>query len=92
MKDNLPLKPHTNESGFLNLDRMSGSGTHWTAYYKKGKRIVYFDSFGDLQPPKELVRYLGNNIKYNEESYQTYDTFICGHLCLIFLYACYNRA
>lgn len=92
MKDCLPLQPHKNECGILNLDLNSGPGTHWTAYYKKGsKRIIYFDSFGDLQPPKELIHYLGSNIKYNKESYQTYNTFICGHLCLIFLYVCYNR-
>lgn len=92
MTDSLPLQPNKNECGILNLDSSSGNGTHWTAYFKKGsKRIIYFDSFGNLQPPKELVRYLGSNIKYNEESFQTYDTFICGHLCLIFLYACNNR-
>lgn len=92
MKDNLPLHPYKNECGILNLDLTSGPGTHWTAYFKKGsKNILYFDSFGDLQPPKELVRYLGGNIKYNKETYQTYNTYICGHLCLIFLFICNNR-
>lgn len=91
MKDGLPAKPFKNECGILNLDLTSGSGTHWTAYYKDGSNIVYFDSFGNLQPPRELVHYLGNSIKYNKESYQSYNTFICGHLCLVFLYVCYNR-
>lgn len=92
MKDDLPLQPYKNEFGILNLDLTSGSGTHWTAYYKRGsKTILYFDSFGDLQPPQELIHYLGSDIKYNKESYQSYNTFICGHLCLVFLYVCYNR-
>lgn len=92
MKDDLPSYPNKNECGILNLDLTSGAGTHWTAYYKKGiKEIVYFDSFGNLQPPRELIHYLGSNIKYNKESYQTYNTYTCGHLCLIFLYICNNR-
>jgi len=32
------------------------------AYAKRGNRAVYFDSFGNLQPPKEIVRYLGNDV------------------------------
>ena len=86
MRDSLPKKPFQTECGILNLDKSSGNGTHWTAYYKNHSNILYFDSFGNLQPPKELVDYLGSNIKFNYESYQTYDTFICGHLCLLFLY------
>lgn len=92
MRDSLPVKPFKKECGILNLDLTTGPGTHWTAYYKKGaKRIIYYDSFGNLQPPKELISYLGKNIKYNKESNQTYNSFICGHLCLIFLYVCCNR-
>lgn len=88
MLDSLPTtKPWKNECGIVNLDSSSGSGTHWVAYNKRGvNNIHYFDSFGDLQPPKEIINYLGTNIKYNYNSFQNYDTFICGHLCLEFLY------
>lgn len=90
MRDNLPKKPHRNECAIVNLDSEAGPGTHWVTYYKKGAAIFYFDGYGNLQPPKELVAYLGDNIRYNYESFQTYDTIICGHLCLIFLYNCWK--
>lgn len=87
MLDGLPkTKPWTNECGIVNLDNSSGPGTHWVAYYKHGvNNIQYFDSFGNLQPPKEIINYLGKNVKYNYNTFQNYDTFICGHLCLKFL-------
>jgi len=39
-------------------------------------RAIYFDSFGNLRSPKELVRYLENNvtqIEYNHTPHQRYD-------------------
>jgi len=77
-----------NESGIVNLDDVRGSGTQWVAYAKRGDHVIYFDSFGNLRPPKELVRYFGNGmtkIEYNRTPYQTYNQSICGHLCLQFL-------
>lgn len=91
MRDELPSKPRKNECGILNLQRsIDGNGTHWTAWYKRGANSTTFDSYGNLKPPKELISYLGNNITYNFDAFQNYDTVICGHLCLIFLYMCYN--
>ena len=49
-----------NENGIVNLDNFEGPGTRWIAYTKRGDHVVYFDSFGNFQPPKELVRYFGN--------------------------------
>jgi hypothetical protein len=87
MRDRLPKNVHKNECGILNLDSDSGAGTHWTAYYKRGPEAVYFDSFGNLRPPVELLKYLKScRVKYNHKQYQTYDTVNCGHLCLKFLY------
>ena len=88
MRNNLPISGiRRNENGILNLDNFEGPGTHWVAYAKRGDRVVYFDSFGNLRPPKELVRYFGNvsKIEYNHTSYQTYNQSICGQLCLRFL-------
>lgn len=86
MRDNLPKKPWQKECGIVNLDLSSGPGTHWVAYYKNNNEIEYFDSFGNLRPPEEIVNYLGYNIRYNYIKYQNYDTVICGHLCLEFLF------
>lgn len=86
MRDNLPKNAHKYECGIVNLDSSSGNGTHWVAYYKKKSNVNYFDSFGNLKPPQELVNYLGDQITYNYTQYQTYNTVNCGHLCLDFLY------
>jgi len=43
-----------NESGTVNLDDARGSGTHWVAYAKRDNHVIYFDSFGNLRPLKEL--------------------------------------
>lgn len=79
-------KPWVNETGIINLDDSTSSGTHWVAYIKKNNNAEYFDSFGNLKPPLELVKYLGvRSVKYNYKRYQDYNTFNCGHLCLKFL-------
>jgi len=60
----------------------------WVAYVKRGNRAIYFDSFSNLRPPKELVRYLENNvthIEYNRTPHQRYDQSNYGQLCLQFL-------
>lgn len=98
MRDNLPKKPYQNECAIVNLDSINGPGTHWVAYCKKNNHVYYYDSFGDLPPPLELVNYFGGgggcgsgggggaNIYYNYLKYQNFNTVICGHLCLTFLY------
>ena len=66
------------------------------SHYKMAKSIksrkinknhaIYFDSFGNLQPPSDLVKYLNvGSIEYNYQRYQDWDTWNCGHLCLKFL-------
>ena len=88
MRNALPTSGvHRNESGIVNLNDATGPGTHWVAYAKRNNRIVYFESFGNLRPPKKLVRYFENGattIEYNRTS-QTYDQSFCGQMCLRFL-------
>lgn len=86
MRNKLPKTARFCECGIVNLDASSGPGTHWVAYYKYGNQSEYFDSFGNLQPPIELKTYLGDNIQYNYKRYQKFNTIVCGHLCLKFLY------
>ena len=74
--------PRLREASIINLDDRTGRGTYWVAYRKNWMEVTYSDSFGNLKPPKELIKYLGvDKLKYNRESYQNFDTFICGHLC-----------
>ena len=87
MRISLPNKPWNHECGVVNMDDESGPGTHWVAYKKVGKIVIYFDSFGNLPPPKELQYYFktAKNVLYNYKREQPDDTLICGHLCLDFL-------
>lgn len=88
MRNTLPSKPHDMECAVVNLDSNEGSGTHWVAYEKNGSKVEYFDSFGNLKPPHEIVRYFrGCQIFYNHDHSQRYDDINCGHLCLKFLYS-----
>ena len=85
MRDELPIKQRVNESAIVNLDTTAGPGTHWVCYRKIRDKVEYFDSFGNLRPPPEFIRYLGNNIRYNYERKEGFDSVVCGHLCLEFL-------
>lgn len=88
MRNSLPKRCNKKECGVINLDDINGPGTHWVSYYKHDKTCFYFDSFGDLQPFHEFVNYVGRNctIHFNYKQYQKFDTIICGHLCLKFLF------
>lgn len=87
MRDTMPTTIWKSaECGIVNLDAAGGVGTHWVAYVKKRNNVYYFDSFGDLQPPEELRSYFaGAGVFYNLQRYQDFDTFLCGHLCIMFL-------
>lgn len=87
MKDNLPVNGlRKNEKAIVYLDEESGMGTHWTAYKKTNSNVIYFDSYGNLQPPRELLEYWRvDSVKYNYHRYQDFNTYVCGHLCLQFL-------
>ena len=80
----LPKICHRVECGILNLDDSTGSGTHWTAWYKDNSKKIYFDSYG-LDPPLELIKYLGKGIYCSTDHIQPPNTVVCGHLCLYVL-------
>lgn len=86
MRDTLPSVPRKYESAIVNLDSHTGGGTHWVSYKKRDNKVYYFDSFGNLAPPLELLRYFGDcEIYYNYKRKQNFNSVVCGHLCLKFL-------
>lgn len=86
MRDTLPKKPKMNEVGIINLDDFHGNGTHWVAYGKTKSVCEYFDSFGDLKPPQEFIKYMRDSpITYNYSKLQKFNSVRCGHLCLEFI-------
>ena len=82
--DTLPKKLNKKECGIVNFDKSGGLGTHWVAWYKNGKTKIYFDSYG-VQPPLEVVEYLGSLIHYNTDQLQPVGQVFCGNLCLYVL-------
>lgn len=85
-------KPLINEMVILNLAKSNEEGTHWTAYVKRSNIVHFYNSFGAIRPPIELVKYLIKcKIYYNYEREQEYNTVICGQLCLCFLFTAYNK-
>lgn len=85
MRDELPKHPHKKECGIVNLDSSKNPGSHWVAYAKYNNHVEYFDSYGNLKPPKELIQYVGSEMYYNYENIQRDHPYNCGHLCLKFL-------
>lgn len=86
MRDGLPQIPFPIECGIINLDSSQNSGTHWVAYTKINDCVEYFDSYGNLRPPKEFIRYMKKcKVIYNYDNFQKNNSYNCGHLCLGFL-------
>lgn len=84
------VKPKARECWIINHGSSQTDGTHWTALAKNANTAFYFDSFGKLPPPFEVIDYLSNSddtvsLYYNAKKYQSYGSTICGHLCLRFL-------
>lgn len=88
MRDTLPKKPQEVECWILNQEDNQSAGSHWCTLVKIKNRAWYYDSFGHLAPPLEVVRYLGKNVKifYNYHQHQDFGTYVCGQLCLKFLF------
>jgi hypothetical protein len=86
MRDCLPKHPRVKECAIINLDESKNQGTHWVAYAKDGNYCEYFNSFGDIKPPLELITYLNDyDILYNYKQFQKFSSVNCGHLCLKYL-------
>ena len=69
----------------INLDECENTGTHWVALFVKPKYTVYFDSFGIEHIPKEINKFINNDIKNNIFRIQAYDSIMCGHFCIKFI-------
>lgn len=87
MRDQLTHFPIKNETAIINLGSSDTAGSHWVAYKKHNNKVQYFDSFGNLKPPRELISYFGPGVEisYNYHRKQNFDSVVCGHLCLKFL-------
>ena len=86
-RDKLPNKIKK-ECGIINLDDMTGPGTHWVCYRNINNVVEYFDPFG-LIMPNEALEYFntsGKRIVYSIDEIQNRSTVLCGYWCLYFLF------
>ena len=69
----------------INLDEYENTGTHWVSLFVKPKYTVFFDSFGIEHIPKEINKFINNDIKSNTFRIQAYDLIMCGYFCIEFI-------
>ena len=80
-RNNLPAK--IKKGAFvINLDKYENTGTHWVSLFVKPKYTVYFDSFGIEHIPKEINKFIRNDIKSNIFRIQAYDSIMWGCFCI----------
>ena len=82
-RNNLPNKIKK-AAYVINLDEYENTGTHWVSLFVKLKYTVYFDSFGIEHIPKEINKFINNDIKSNVFTIQAYDSIMCGYFCIEF--------
>ena len=46
----------------INLDEYENTGTHWVALFVKTNEAIYFDSFGIEHIPKEINKFINNDM------------------------------
>ena len=83
-RDNLPNKIKKG-AYTINLDEYGNTGTHWISLFVKPKYTVYFDSFGVEHIPKEINKFMRNDIKSNIFRIQAYNSIMCGYFCIEFI-------
>ena len=79
-------KTINNGAYVINLDEYADVGTHWIALYAKNNEVIYFDSFGVEQVPKEIKRFIGHkNTKTIVFRIQADNSIMCACFCIGFI-------
>ena len=73
------------DKGFVNIDKGSQGGTHWTCFIVKDNKSFYFDSFR-FQADKLLLKQLPKPIIYHNYKIKDINSQLCGSYCLYFFY------
>ena len=55
------------------------------SFFVKANKVIYFDSFGIEHIPKEINKFINNNIESNIFRIQAYDSIMCGYFCIEFI-------
>ena len=81
------ILPKTKNGAYvINLYEYAEVGTHWIAFYAKNNEVLYFDSFGLEDIPKEIKIFIGHkNTKTNIFRIEADTSIICGYFCIRFI-------
>ena len=84
-RDNLPKKIQ-NKCYIINLDSITGPGTHWLSVMNVDPdECYYFDSYGVVNAPIEIEKFMstsGKTIGRNHVDLQAINTDSCGEFCI----------
>ena len=83
-RNNLPNKIKKGAHA-INLDECENTGTYWVSLFVKPEYTVYFDSFGVEHIPKEINKFIHNEVKTNIFRIQAYDSIMCRYFCIEFI-------
>ena len=82
---------NSSEKCFVNIDKGSVGGSHWTCFIVKDKKSYYFDIFGGL-PDKFLLNQITKPIMYHNFKLRDKNSLLCGSNCLHFFYLIERRS
>ena len=83
-RNNLPNKIKKG-AYVINLDEYENTGTHWVSLFVKANKVIYFDSFAIEHIPKEINKFINNNIESSIFRIQAYDSVIVRIFCIEFI-------
>ena len=88
--DEIPKRWTRPSAMVFNTDGSKKPGSHWVAIYVDDQfRGWYFDSYG-IKPyiPEHINRIRKNckSLRWNVQQLQSYESAVCGHFCVMFLY------
>ena len=92
-RDNLFNNNNNIKNGayIINLNEYHDIGTHWVVLYVNNKIVTYFDSFGVVHIPKEIMKFIvRKKIIINIYRIQAYDSIMCGYFCNGFINFMFN--
>ena len=84
-KDMLPKSIPANSAIICNLNDQHEGGSHWVALInRRGTKFnLYFDSFGIVYPPQNILDNFKNKpLICSEKKIQQDDSVLCGYYCL----------
>ena len=89
---NYPISKNDVYSFITNTDEHDQSGNHWNSWFVRGKKIIFFDSFGRAphdqafpQHYRDLIKKF-NGVEYSRTQIQGLEATTCGMFCVHCIY------